>query len=557
MTQHSFMPQGWKELYDSEYAQENAIEARAYQIDAALDCGRLLLEQKNCSLELPTGTGKTLIACLLVDYWLSTNPKRTAIVIVPNRTLVNQHREVFQWLAPRWPTFSIPDSAASKGGWIRAIAQRARIVISTPLILANAVSLRSYPKVLAEQIGLVVVDEFDAFLTLEVSREDTARYHKGFDLLVTQLANDCRYMVTSATLPRGAMRFGRARTVSKFVADRLALTAVSIDEKTYAPQVPILVFNEIVCHSASMETLVQSLINSIGFCVRRVDQALGAEIHYDDVIKFADPVSKGFMKVVPVRDEHGKLLNRIGVSKPVKEAFSILAIMLRKKELLLEEATVGHYVEQRSREVRTKEGVFFLKEGSFLFWESNELAKRLNEPLHEHAPGQKTNAMLEVIDRFPDRRGVVFSRYLTVARSLRGLCEAHCSRQTFELNGEMSDAQRRDQLRQFRGHRNAVLFITRDTGGRGLDLPQADFSIFFSPKSRSDIVWQEVSRIRSRVGSPKPTFFLTFNIHFERLRLAKSIYEIQAVGRRVDCVSSPILVQDAAKIDELLTEVEP
>lgn len=547
-------PTGWQQLYESPYALENKIEERGYQTQAALDCCQLLLDQQNCSLELPTGTGKTLIACLIVDHWLSANPTRTAIVVVPNRTLVNQHREVFHWLAPRWPTFSIPDNGGSRSGWIRAVAERAKIVISTPLILANAISSRSYPRALSQDIGLAIVDEFDAFLTLEVSREDAARYHKGFDLLVSQLASDCRYMVTSATLPSKGVGVGRAKTVSKFVRDRLAPTAVNVDENTYAPQVPILIFNEVNCNSARIARLVEALINNIGFCVRRVDNALGAEIDYDDVIKFADPISKGHMRSIPVRTENGSVSYRIKINNDIKKEFSTLAIMLRKKELLLEEATVGHYVEERSREIRTKDGVFFLQDGSFLFWESNELAKRLNEPLHEHEPGEKTNAALDVIGSFPQSRGVVFSRFLTVSRSLRAICETHFNRRTFELNGEMNDGQRREQLANFRRNKNGVLFITRDTGGRGLDLPHADFSIFFSPKSRSDIAWQEVSRIRSRVSSPKPTYFLTFNVKFERLRLAKTIEEMQRIGRRVQCATEPMQFEGGGELDELLID---
>jgi hypothetical protein len=57
---------------------------------------------------------------------------------------------------------------------------------------------------------------------------------------------------------------------------------------------------------------------------------------------------------------------------------------------------------------------------------------------------------------------------------------------------------------------NGLLLMMRTTGGRGLDLPFAHYAVFYSPKSDPVTMWQEISRIRSTVSTPKDVHVLCY-----------------------------------------------
>jgi hypothetical protein len=73
-------------------------------------------------------------------------------------------------------------------------------------------------------------------------------------------------------------------------------------------------------------------------------------------------------------------------------------------------------------------------------------------------------------------------------------------------------------------HTANILIITRSTGRRGLDMPQADYAILYSPKTDEYVVWQELSRIRSTLTNSKPSYILCYDKTTEQDRL----YKLQA-----------------------------
>ena len=76
--------------------------------------------------------------------------------------------------------------------------------------------------------------------------------------------------------------------------------------------------------------------------------------------------------------------------------------------------------------------------------------------------------------------------------------------------------------------------MTRTTGGRGLDLPFAHYAVFYSPKSDPVTMWQEMSRIRSTVSTPKDVHVLCYGDR-EVSVLQQVVNELLAQNRRVTC----------------------
>ena len=102
------------------------------------------------------------------------------------------------------------------------------------------------------------------------------------------------------------------------------------------------------------------------------------------------------------------------------------------------------------------------------------------------------------------------------------------------VHGGQSPTENDRSLDRFRAGQNPLLLITRDTGKRGLDLPEAEFAIFYSPKSRDDVTWQEVSRIRSTLKNRKNTYILFYSHTGEAAKMDRMMAALQETTHSKD-----------------------
>ncbi|MDC7675185.1 C-terminal helicase domain-containing protein [Asticcacaulis machinosus] len=123
--------------------------------------------------------------------------------------------------------------------------------------------------------------------------------------------------------------------------------------------------------------------------------------------------------------------------------------------------------------------------------------------------GRKAEALFRILKRHPGQRGVLFFRNIRILERLEAELVA-VGYPCVTVHGQKKPSQNDQTLDQFRQTDGLLLLITRDTGKRGLDLPEADFAVFYSPKSRDDVTWQEVSRIRSTLTNRKSTYILYY-----------------------------------------------
>jgi ERCC4-related helicase len=121
----------------------------------------------------------------------------------------------------------------------------------------------------------------------------------------------------------------------------------------------------------------------------------------------------------------------------------------------------------------------------------------------------KATAVCDIVAAQGARRGVLFFRFRRLLDVFMKLLKAKGIDCCF-VHGMRSTKQNDLALREFRSGNAQLLLITRDTGKRGLDLPEADYAVFYSPKSREDVTWQEVSRIRSTTSNKKDTYILNY-----------------------------------------------
>jgi superfamily II DNA/RNA helicase len=150
-------------------------------------------------------------------------------------------------------------------------------------------------------------------------------------------------------------------------------------------------------------------------------------------------------------------------------------------------------------------------------------------------PGRKTDALVAIAEARgkASERGVVFLRTITLLEGLKPIL-AVSGLPLFELTGEKPDHERKSVINRFRTSKNGLLLMTRTTGGRGLDLPFAHYAVFYSPKSNPVTMWQEMSRIRSTVSTPKDIYVLCYGDE-ESATLQAVVATLRGQNRRISC----------------------
>ncbi|MGY3129331.1 superfamily II DNA or RNA helicase [Bradyrhizobium sp. USDA 4501] len=520
-------------LFANDVARERAYTLRRYQVDAAIRAVEIALESQNAGIELPTGTGKTLIACLVAAFWKKLRPTSRILLIVPSRTLVVQHFDVARWIATALTVERLTDEQSGDPGALRRSILRGDFLVSTPGILAGALA-RGVADDLIASFDLVIVDEFDQFVVVdETDRESAARYAELWQRLARQLPQTARYIIKSATLglasyPPKCRVLTKAQRRSALIGKLLNPVAIAVPEESYAPVIPFKPIQMFQVHAPNVVVLLDAVDVSKGKAHLRLEETIGP-IDYRDVERRAPQLCVGALnRSVQLRSGAGAMRSVL-ITGPVRHAFCGITKLMMMPQHILEDLTKGLGADFGDCKVKNaRNEVVFLQDVPSL--------RDDREDDHFHfLRGRKTDALLAIVTKRAKakERGVVFLRTITLMEGLKPILAA-ARLPLFELSGEKTDNERKLAIDKFRKSANGVLLMTRTTGGRGLDLPFANYAVFYSPKSDPVTMWQEMSRIRSTVSTPKDIYVLCYG-NREASVLHQVANALVAENRRVTC----------------------
>lgn len=496
-------------LFSNDIAKERTYFARDYQVDTAIRATELIATQQNVAIQLPTGVGKTLIACLIAAFWKQISPSARVLLVVPSRMLVLQHFEVARWVAHCLQVDRLIDKQAGDPGWLWHTLMTSDLIVSTPGILASAMNRLGSADYM-NTIQLVIVDEFDQFVVVdEAERETEARYAEHWDRLSKCLPTTTRYVVKSATLgldpssPSGTRGHGRNRLRSKFIARMLAPVMVNVSEADYAAFVPLQRITIVRVIDPVIDVLLQGTLVSKGIAHLRLDKIVGRTLDYRDVERRATVLCQGAVgRIERLRLAIGGY-QHITMTAAAQGALSSITKLLMLPQHIREDLTLGFDFDYGNCFIKTSEN------GEAYLADAPTLQDFRDDGHLKFQAGEKTQALIHIVGVRSSQsdRGLVMVRTVTLLNALRPILE-ETGVPVFELTGEKTDDERQQALSQFRQTSNGVLLMTRTTGGRGVDLPFAQYAVFYSPKSEAVTMWQEMSRIRSTVSSPKETYVL-------------------------------------------------
>jgi hypothetical protein len=504
-------------------AREAGITRRDYQVDAARRIATAAGRGQSSELQLPTGTGKTLVANFVALLWRERRSQSKVLMVAPRRALALQHNRYAAWAREFLDVLIVTSDEAANPGRLGVRAERAAMLIGLPGILSGAMGRPAIPESATQAIDLVIIDEFDEFLHQEYTRTGISiRFDKDFDELRAVLPANVPTVLMSGTSPNAA--YGtEAQRLAAFVQRVYRPKRVLIPETAYAAFIPKVrlrvhyVFDrEVIELDGAVGTDLMFALNSLG-------ESIQAYVDTRWLFPRLPLLLARLIKVL--RLTNGRMIPATAAA--LGACAAIQAAVTRS--LFLQEDMLDGY------EAAAEE--FFFKP-----WDSDEVLKLfrprfVNRPADREyypAPRGKFATVLDIVLRRQGKPGVVFVRNIRLAEALFEAVKARQLRPVI-LHGELPPRDQ-DAAAQALGDTANLLVMVRETGKRGLDLPQADYAIFFSARASEVGSWQEFSRIRSTVSNTKDVYLLAYDKTREIERLLELLSAIGVSGREYEIV---------------------
>lgn len=536
-------------------AVNNAYQIRSYQSTSAIKSVAELLQNHNAVLTLPTGTGKTVICGMAAALFLKERPKATVLFTAPRRTLLSQLHDRSRWLNPTFPSRLVGADPREDGRHVRASFDYARVVFGMPEFLSNRLGDGTIPNDMTAQIGLVIIDEFDHFLTLRYqARGVVVTFHDALVGLLARLPQRARVLLVSATTPEAAPVDAAADVETqvdttaqaafrRFLDTSLKPAYVSIPQRYYAEFIPHAQIIAVAISDLYVRALDQAIDEETSLMLNWISGAVGFPIDPVYVLPRLTQIRAGHMALAPgYRREFAPLVSGLlGRLQWLSHLSDFVYEDMARDTGWYDEETFRYDAELQRRIPATVRRV--------------DDPPRTGDQITMHAEFRgKADNLNRILARHVEERGVIFFRNVRILDLFAGKLAAE-GRTAVIVHGRQSTAENDRALVRFRASNNMLLLITRDTGKRGLDLPEADFAIFYSPKSREDVTWQEVSRIRSTLRDTKNTYILFYSGTGEEAKMAAMIRALERTSHSKD-----IRTVDAAGLDNLssrATNAEP
>lgn len=510
-------------------------DQRAYQTTAAFRAAEAVLAGRNAVLTLPTGTGKTLICGMAAALVLDQRPEAWILFTAPRRTLLAQLRDRSRWLGPTFPTSLVGMDPREDDRHVIAAFGYGRVVFGMPGLLANRLAARAIPRPLVESIELLIVDEFDAFLMLRYLAGGVAvAFHDPLAALRSHLPETCQLLLVSATTPEiitpdeasdveARVDASAQSAFRHFLDDRIDPVYVSIAERYYADFVPHAQILAVGVRDAEVARLDNAIDEEMGLLFNWISGEVGFPIEPAYVLPRLTQIRAGKLGLSP-----GK--GRVHPTGMLAGLLGRLQQMLHLPDYLCEDMARGFTCEF----VETWRYSFdFVDRIPVEQWRVVVPPEGRDEGVMWPEPRAKLESLLAILANHRGQRGVVFFRYIRVLEALASRLRDQ-GVPFVVVHGERELADNESALARFRAASDTVLLITRDTGKRGLDLPEGDFAVFYSPKSREDVTWQEVSRIRSTIPNPKVTYILFYDSTGEAAKIERMTAALQRTAHSSD-----------------------
>lgn len=447
-------------------------------------------------------------------------PNMRALLLAPRRALAAQHGRYSAWTYPMMRSVLVDDERVGRPLQLAAACVKASLLVGLPGQVASAIQSATIPPEIAASIGLVLVDEFDEFLTEEYRLDGpSVRFEQDFARLRKALPHVPMALMSGSS--PGALKTDDQAILrlAEFVTRVWDPVVVAPPQRSYSKFVPTARVAFVNVGDQDVAELAQAIDTDMILALQRLREIVGS-FSADAVMPLLSGILAGRIDLLPTAER------RIPVTTDIRQACAAIQTAINRYSFLYEDLFAGYACSYQE--------LFLLNEEGYLVpvhrWRFDERAPESN---HQVKLRGKIRALLRIVAEHAGRRGVVMVRFVRLAeRIVAELADAGVPVQL--LHGTQGGAEQVAALATFRDRRDCVLVMTRDTGKRGLDLPEADYAVLYSPKTSEPSVWQELNRIRSTVSFTKDSFVLVYSGCGEAERARKLADLMRASGRSYD-----------------------
>ena len=508
---------------------EMEFDERQYQALATELVSRELDKGRSAQLILPPGVGKTLISQMVALRWLRSakGKGKKVVYILPGRLLLDQHFEYGLWLANFIRPFRLDSRATRSFVSLERDFLGSDVIFTTPELLWNCIHNGDLSIDRVRDIGLVVIDEFDEFVKMHISRRGrSARFRKDIAQLLPLLAQtQSKFLLTSAT-PHGIDDDTMGKDPrTQLVEDLLCPRYVDVPENLYWEFVPVVRVYWVPIRdddvSLADTAIAQLIAENIEYLQGRVTQETirtgkatnhAYRIRRRDLIEQLQGIVSGREKFLHIF-YHNRPILSIPLDSGILIACRIIQSAIHARLFLFEDMFEGIEVEVIVSNV------------------SRYCLVRDNPSTRDYHVELKLKATMasQLVHKNKRRRGVIFCRNIELVDALADEIRQTSIKCTV-VHGDLDDIQRRQAIEEYRRGESNVLLVTRRTGGRGFDIPEADYAIFYSPKEEERTMWQEVLRIRSMRRHVKNVYVLFYKNTAEEAKKARLEVQMSEKG---------------------------
>jgi ERCC4-related helicase len=497
-------------------------------------------------LTLPTGTGKTLIAGMVAHLLLGEERHRRIIFTAPRRTLLSQLAQRTRWLNPVHPTHAVGIDGRNRAVDVRSAFAHAQVIFGMPEFLARRLQNGTVASDRVRNIDFLIIDEFDAFLAFKYgARGVYAELYDDLRELINAVGPQARVLLMSATTPEARPPVDAATTASdESSRDRDAMAAfrllidsrfkpehVSLEQRRYAKYVPHAEIVRVDVEDEDVRELDAALSSEIGLLLNWISGAVSFHVSAEYVLPRLEGIIAGRFGLTPNGPRVGKQ------DAVLKGLLSRLQLMSHCGDFLFEDMFRGFEAFTAETFVYDSELVSRIPASKLRIQPPERvlrsLRRRVVEQIEAHPePRAKVLTLERIVQTRKRQQGVLFLRYVRILDEISKRLRAS-GHEIAMVHGAQKQTTNDRELERFRKRHASLLLITRDTGKRGLDLPEADYAVFFSPKARDDVTWQEVSRIRSTIMHEKASYFLCYAGTAEALKMDRMLAAMTQSSRSI------------------------
>lgn len=488
---------------------------RAYQVLAVEQLVGILRRKQNPLLLLDPGLGKTLVSQITLNVIQHSFSERyKALVLVPSRLLRDQHYLAARWFADGDNILNVDERVTRVPGRLRQAFSKASWIISTPKRLSNALDRDYRLRTLLKELSLCVVDEFDAQAAEDVDYEGEpiGRFSEAGASLIEEIKrNRSSFLCMSAT-----QRAAATPWLELFDLVKVEIPKGLINE--YSAFVRFNRCSIVDERAVEMDSAISLIVVD---ALRKIRHAVTGEFLVDPEID-PDHLYQQASRIIEGSRSH------LYFPPPINRAVDVEFIP-RLRSLL------GRFLQAYSHRLFLFEGR--LEAIEFTTYQRVAIRKETGERLkvkcaadisysRKATPTRKLDALLTLLKKRHNQRCLILVRNTDVNAFISGLLLAN-GIDSRSITGQVSDEQRRSALALFNEGTLKTLVVNRQIGGRGFDLPKADFGIFISPKRSEETMWQETLRIRGTKRRPKDVYVLFFERTKEEEKMDALLSDIE------------------------------